>query len=289
MTAATHGAAIASAAGRGTTVRGITMARTAAQRMPAPHLADVRHAVESLPVAETASRIRRAGRAGASWRPHVFHRGHADSGGAGDDGELEPMRAYRFPGGGSAIFTAPAMIRSLGRVRIRSAWPWAMAGGIIGALAMYYLDPHAGRRRRALVRDKFAHAGNVISKDVPRTVERRGRFFRGVAKGVRHNAAELVRANGHGYADDETLVARVRSEALRDQRFKSGEIHVDAYEGTVTLRGQVDYPGDIRRLVEATKRVDGVTRVRSYLHLPDEPPPNKAQVYEEAERHLPAM
>ena len=45
---------------------------------------------------------------------------------------------------------------------------------------------------------------------------------------------------------------------------------------------QIEHPGDIRRLVGATERVDGVREVRSYLHLPDEPPPNKADVYEDA-------
>jgi osmotically-inducible protein OsmY len=99
-----------------------------------------------------------------------------------------------------------------------------------------------------------------------------------------------VSPNGHGgYADDDTLVARVRSEVLRDSRYKSGEIHVDAYEACVTLRGQIDGESDLRRLVEAARRVPGVRDVRSYLHLPDEPPPNMADVYAQATRDLPAM
>lgn len=150
------------------------------------------------------------------------------------------------------------------------------AGAVsIGAAAMYYLDPHSGRRRRALVRDRLAHIRRVITRDVPKVAERRGRFLHGVAKGVRHAAAEIL-PHRRAHADDETLVARVRSEVLRGAGVKAGEIHVDAYEGCVTLRGQLEQAGDIQHIVDATKRVEAVTEVRSYLHLPGELAPNKA-------------
>jgi hypothetical protein len=162
----------------------------------------------------------------------------------------------------------------------RRTMPMIVAGVVAGGLAVFYLDPQEGRRRRALLRDRFAHLGHVVTRDVPRRVERRGRFIRGVAKGVTHEAAELAHING-GHAavvDDDTLVARVRSEALRDRHFKAGEIHLDAYEGCVTLRGQMD-EHDIHELIDATKHVEGVREVRSYLHTPGTPPPNKAEAY----------
>jgi hypothetical protein len=171
-----------------------------------------------------------------------------------------------------------------------AAWPSLVVALGAGALAMYYFDPSQGRRRRALVRDRFAHYGHLLGDHMPRRIEQRGRFFRGVAKGVTHDAARLVGRNGHGaVVDDETLVARVRSEALRDARVKAGEIHVDAYEGCVTLRGQLEGESDIRRIIDATRRVEGVASVRSYLHLPDDPPPNKAESYEHAIAHLPSV
>lgn len=49
----------------------------------------------------------------------------------------------------------------------------------IGALAMYFLDPVSGRRRRALLRDQLAHARNERNRahglvaEARRTVERR--------------------------------------------------------------------------------------------------------------------
>ncbi|HET6615179.1 MAG TPA: hypothetical protein VFH62_04760, partial [Dehalococcoidia bacterium] len=47
----------------------------------------------------------------------------------------------------------------------------------------------------------------------------------------------------------------------------------------VTLRGQLEHPDAIRRLVNETAHVDGVREVRNYLHLPGTPPPNMASVY----------
>jgi len=40
---------------------------------------------------------------------------------------------------------------------------WALG---IGALAMYYLDPENGARRRALVRDKLVHFKTVARREV---------------------------------------------------------------------------------------------------------------------------
>ncbi len=158
-----------------------------------------------------------------------------------------------------------------------------------GALLMYLVDPAQGRRRRALLRDRAVHFGHVFSR-LPSQLSRRGRAVRGPVRGVRHGMLHLVRSNPRVEGDDaETLVARVRSEVLRDGRFKAGEINIDAYEGCVTLRGQFDRDADIRWLIDATKRVEGVSEVRSYLHLPDQLPPNKAEVYEQAARHLPSM
>ena len=39
-----------------------------------------------------------------------------------------------------------------------------LLGGALGALAMYFLDPHEGRRRRARTRDKVVHAAKVVNE-----------------------------------------------------------------------------------------------------------------------------
>jgi hypothetical protein len=180
-----------------------------------------------------------------------------------------------------ANILSSATERSRLTARVAAApWRAILAAASVGALAMYLLDPGQGRRRRALARDQFAHAGHAF-EHARRRMNRRGRFLRGVAKGVGHDAAHLVRHDGHyPLADNETLVARVRSEVLGDERLKAGEIHVDAYEGCVTLRGQLPDVEAVRRVINAVKHVEGVVEVRSYLHLPGEIPPNKAEAWE---------
>ncbi len=162
-----------------------------------------------------------------------------------------------------------------------------------GALLMYIFDPAHGRRRRALAGDQIAHTGHALAH-VRRRIARRGRFLLGVVKGVGHDAGHVaghvVRHDGHcPLVDNETLVARVRSEVLGDDGLKAGEIHVDAYEGCVTLRGQLDDIRQIQRVIKATKHVDGVIETRSYLHLPGEIPPNKAEAYRHTLEELHAM
>jgi hypothetical protein len=158
--------------------------------------------------------------------------------------------------------------------------PMLIVGASVGALCMFVCDPHQGRRRRALLRDRLVHMKNVMTRDMPARVEKRGRFFRGVAKGIAHETADaLAMNNGHPAADNETLVARVRSEVLRNDNIKAGEIHIEAYDGCVTLRGQLERPEEIRNLVRETENVEGVRDVRNFLHLPGTPPPNMLEVY----------
>ena len=196
---------------------------------------------------------------------------------------------YRSAGGGGdrpiarSSFDAAAPGDAIARAGIPRGGVAVVAGTFV-----FYFDTVSGRRRRALARDQASRVGHVIGR-VPKRIGRRGRFVRGVARGVVHNAP-LVSSNGtHAPADEETLVARVKSEIFRDAPVTAGTVNVDAYEGCVTLRGQLPSESDMRRLVAATKKVEGVTEVRSYLHLPDELPPNKAEMYEHSEGHLPAM
>ncbi len=172
-------------------------------------------------------------------------------------------------------------VRRVARWGSRAIGQTAILGGIgLGAVLMYYFDRASGRRRRALVRDQVVHIVHVVTRRVPDRIEQRGRFFRGVARGLRHGAAGVVLNGREPDVDDETLVDRVRSEVLGAHGIKAGEINLDAYDGAVTLRGQLQYPDEIRRLIEDTSHVEGVRRVRSYLHLPGTLAPNKAEIYE---------
>ncbi len=158
--------------------------------------------------------------------------------------------------------------------RMRLPLPYVLGIAAVVAAVMYFADRQSGKRRRALVRDKLSHTQRVVRRDLPRKVEKRGRFFQGVVTGIQHNAGELIHREQMPPPDDETLKARVRSQVLRDAELKGGEINIDAYEGCVTLRGQLDDDSTIRHVVAATRHVSGVREVRNYLHTPGTDPPN---------------
>jgi hypothetical protein len=64
-------------------------------------------------------------------------------------------------------------------------------GAAIGAGAMYLFDPSQGRRRRALIRDKAAHAWNEAGD----TVESKAHDLANRAQGVLHDAASCLSPN----------------------------------------------------------------------------------------------
>src|SRR5688572_10485862 len=99
----------------------------------------------------------------------------------------------------------------------------------LGVLVMYLFDPIAGRRRRALLRDKavrFTHQASDRSEGLLRDLGNR-------AAGVR---AELFNRGDTGPVDDTVLEARVRS-ALGRVSSHPGSIGVSSVNGIVTLTG----------------------------------------------------
>jgi osmotically-inducible protein OsmY len=137
----------------------------------------------------------------------------------------------------------------------------------LGAVAAYLLDPDRGRRRRVVLRDRARAAARREVRVVERRASyRRGRVI-GWAKRLRH------RRSGPP-ADDRVLVDRIRSE-LRGITAGRPHLTIDAVDGIVTLRGQVE--PDLAR--DAELRIRGVAGVRgvvNLLHDARHPAPNKA-------------
>jgi uncharacterized membrane protein len=136
-------------------------------------------------------------------------------------------------------------------------------GGALGALAMYFLDPREGRRRRARTRDKMVHAskrlneaGKVTARD---TVHR--------ARGVLATARKLFE---HEEVSDAVLVERVRAELGRAVSHPRA-LQVAADHGHVTLSGPV-LSEEVRPLLRCVRGVPGVRAVSDRL-----------TVYEDAE------
>ena len=75
--------------------------------------------------------------------------------------------------------------------------------------------------------------------------------------------------------DDATLAHKVETEIFRDADIPKGRINVNAENGKVVLRGEVEQPELIQDLEKRTKKVQGVQEVENLLHVPGTPAPTK--------------
>lgn len=142
-----------------------------------------------------------------------------------------------------------------------------------GAAAAYFLDPERGRTRRVQTKDQVAGAVRRQRRQLERQVNQKSDYLTDRAKGLAH---EIGRQEDTQAPDeDRTLVDKVRSEVLGAEEFQPYTINVDATDGVVVLRGQMDRPDQIRALRDAVTKVPGVRDVESFLHLPGTPPPNE--------------
>jgi hypothetical protein len=150
--------------------------------------------------------------------------------------------------------------------RSRRTGLWATLAAGIGAAAAFFLDPVSGKRRRHV-------AGSWIAGRFRRAGERAGRAGRGVgaqAYGAWQSATHLREAGPP--ENDITLAEKVSSEAFAGLEVPS-RINVNAEDGVVYLRGQVDRPGQIKDIERRVRGVNGVRGVVNLLHLPGTPAP----------------
>jgi len=70
-----------------------------------------------------------------------------------------------------------------------------------------------------------------------------------------------------------TLAHKVETIIFRDADVPKGQINVNAVDGVVYLRGEVEQPDMIRELEEAARAVQGVREVENLLHTPGAPAP----------------
>lgn len=73
--------------------------------------------------------------------------------------------------------------------------------------------------------------------------------------------------------DDVTLAQQVESELSREEHPAKGRISVNAANGVVQLRGEVEQPELIDELVQRAHSVQGVREVENLLHLPGQEAP----------------
>jgi uncharacterized membrane protein len=123
---------------------------------------------------------------------------------------------------------------------------------------MYFLDPYQGRRRRALVRDKFWSAWVQSSDLLAKAARDLGNRASGIMAEARYAFAEED-------VDDATLVARVRSQVGRAVSHPRA-IEVTATQGRVTLRGPI-LAHEVARLLQMVRSVRGVQALDNQLDV----------------------
>jgi osmotically-inducible protein OsmY len=140
-------------------------------------------------------------------------------------------------------------------------WRAPLALIALGASLAFFFDPRNGRRRRRMLRDR------------PLALARRGerRAARIAYEGATRTRALVARArrlSEHREYDDVTLTHKVESEIYRYREIPKRNLNVEAVDGVVTIRGQIEQPEMIEEIVEKTRRVRGVHEVENLMHLP---------------------
>jgi hypothetical protein len=131
----------------------------------------------------------------------------------------------------------------------------------LGAALVYFFDPENGKRRRKVTADRL---GGFLRRQ-----RRKSGGLTQRAHALKQKASHL-REEPKPQPDDVTLARKVESEIFRDAEVPKGKINVNAEDGRVVLRGEVDSPELIEELVGKAGKVQGVQDVESLLHTPGE-------------------
>jgi osmotically-inducible protein OsmY len=153
---------------------------------------------------------------------------------------------------------------------IRKAGLTTLAGAA-GAAAAYMFDPDRGRSRRNQARDQLLARVRRTGRDL----DRRARYAGGSATGAVKKAASAA-TPAKPAPNDVALVRKVESVIFRAEDAPKGRVSLNAEEGVVFLRGEVETQEQIDMLVSGAQRVDGVREVRNLMHLPGTPAPTAA-------------
>ena len=140
-------------------------------------------------------------------------------------------------------------------------------GAVVGALAALFLDPANGKRRRRTLRDR--------TRGLAR---RSGRKTIRLARGVTAGSYGTLQKAKHLHQvpkdyDDATLKAKVETELFRPEGAPKGKVNVNAQNGIVQLRGELDSRDLIEDLVHRTRKIQGVRDVENLLHIVGEQAP----------------
>ncbi len=136
-------------------------------------------------------------------------------------------------------------------------------GAAVGALLALFFDSGRDRRRRRLLADRTS----ALARRAMRRAERVTGGLAARLYGVGMKATHL-REQPKEQPNDATLTAKVESQVFRAAHVPKGQVAVNAENGIVILRGQVERPELIDELERKVRKVQGVLDVENLLHLP---------------------
>lgn len=143
--------------------------------------------------------------------------------------------------------------------------------GGIAALLAYFFDSQSGNRRRKTAVDRALAFLRRRERESARLTSGVAAEASGFAKKATH-----LKEEEKSQPDDVTLARKVETEIFRDAEVPKGEINVNAENGVVFLRGEVEKPDMIAALEAKTRKVQGVKEVHNLLHVPGEEAPTAA-------------
>jgi hypothetical protein len=138
--------------------------------------------------------------------------------------------------------------------------------GAAGAALAFFLDPVSGKRRRSVARDWVAARARGLGRRGGRVGRYMGSTAQGVTQRLRHGGEQAPE-------NDQVLAHKVESELFQGSDFPKGQININAENGTVVLRGEVQTPDQIKRIEGEVRRIQGVRDVENLLHVPGQPAP----------------
>jgi osmotically-inducible protein OsmY len=152
-------------------------------------------------------------------------------------------------------------------MRTQKQVPFYLSAAMGGAALAYFLDPQNGRRRRHQTRDQLFSVARQGTKRARKLVNHAAADASGTAK----RAAHAIRRPADVELDDTTLVDKVESIVFRKHDLPKGQININAENGVVFLRGQVEDPELVETLEARVRKVRGVKGVENLLHTPEAP------------------
>lgn len=149
-------------------------------------------------------------------------------------------------------------------MRNRKQIPFYLSAALGGAALAYFLDPQNGRRRRHQSRDQLLSLARQGTKRARKLVHHATSDAAGQARRAAHALSKPEEVE----LDDTTLVDKVESIVFRKHDVPKGQININAENGVVFLRGQVEDPELVETLEARVRKVRGVKDVENLLHTP---------------------